>query len=163
MTTGRKRAARYGWIWCSVPGLAVIAFGAHAAGGAVSATPDYVGSFLDQPESRAIFDLEDVGQRRRIEFQLEKLDFVCEDGVTRPTTLGSTGVRFISGRVFYKERVRNQTGPFERSSIYEVKGRLISGGTAKGWITYVEYDDTSVECNSNGRVFWEAERTPQGR
>jgi len=155
------RAAHYG-LWCCV-GLVLVP--AVATPATEDKTRAYLGS-LDANRHKGV-EFRVSGSRTEnltARFRVERVDLVCEDGTFPEVDLGPITAEFIDSRAFQEQRYRREAN--RDWSYFEVKGRLIGQGRARGYIYYVEdpYDPPGTpnrpECNTGGGLYysWTAER-----
>lgn len=126
---------------------------------------EYNGYLVGDPQVRSI----SLEVRRRGEtnvralFKVEDLELICDGGLRR-RTFGPDRLNFMSSTVFQVHRYeRLGDGNW---SYYEVKGRLLGDGRAKGYVYYLQdsygaADTASPECNTGGQLYlrWRAGRT----
>jgi hypothetical protein len=104
------------------------------------------------------------GENYRADFHIQDLTMTCSDGTTQRTQLGPE-IRFTRKHTFYfleEDEAPNSGDLFT----LEVKGRILDGDRARGYIAYDEdrqdppasgFPDLP-DCSSNGKVRWRATR-----
>jgi hypothetical protein len=142
--------------------LGVIALGAPVvAKGAGFAKPDYSGGFEGYKASRVQLQLRGGDQNpARVRFQATKVLLACETESSR-ATLGPITVRFDGPDSF--EGARYSVAADGSASYLKLRGELLPGGRAQGYIFYFEqHPETTpyeADCNTNGgRYRWRARR-----
>ena len=105
------------------------------------------------------------GRNTRAVFSVDRVELIC-DSAFRRRSFGPTRLRFVTPGVFEGQRYRRLGDG--NWSYYEVKGRLLRDGRAKGYIYYLQdsYGPTETSgptCTSGGQLYltWRARRTPR--
>jgi hypothetical protein len=124
----------------------------------------YGGHLVGSPDVRSIsLNVTTVRQNNtRAKFTVKGLPLLCEGG-SREQTFGPTHFKFVGAAVFHGQRyVRLGDGNW---SYYEVKGRMLRGGRAKGYVYYLmdsygPAEEARPDCNTGGQLYypWRAKR-----
>jgi hypothetical protein len=160
MTYGATRVPRRAGVGLVV--LGVIALGApFVAKGAGLAQPDYSGGFEGYKSSRVQLQLRGGAHApESVRFQATEVVLACETESSR-ATLGPITVRF-DGRDSF-EGASYSVAADGSASYLKLRGRLLPGGRAQGYIFYFEqHPETApyeADCSTNGgRYRWHARR-----
>lgn len=134
---------------------------------AVEFTPYYSGTVVGDPNATVSFRVRvsDQGKRRWAEFEYANVQIFYEDGTTGRNSTPANLFRFRSQHVFHNE---DSYGQANLSSFYEVRGKLLGGGRARGYLVdVVDYINPppsgsagSSDWSTHGRVYWKASRVP---
>ena len=128
----------------------------------------YDGAFDSDPESSVRFGVrERNGERQQVRFGAKDVLLPCEDGIARRWDISRAYFTFISSRVFHQRKVNDTLDIDNRYISWEVRGKLLPGGKAEGWMSYDEYKPpagghNAVDCDTGGqRINWRATLTDQ--
>jgi hypothetical protein len=131
---------------------------------AAPAFGSYQGPFVDDPTANVRFQVERASGKRVVIFEVDNLAVTCDDGNVDRANLSPVKVPLRSHNVF---RTVSYTNNEVFQTYLEVKGRLLGGGRAKGFVLYVaDYLDFPSappgsglpDCSTLGRRNWTAER-----
>jgi hypothetical protein len=131
---------------------------------AVEFTPYYSGTVIGDPLATVSFRVRvsDQGKRRWAEFQYANVQIFYEDGTTGRNSTPTNLFRFRSRSIFHNEDFYGQAN---LSSFYEVRGRLLGGGRARGHLRQaVDFYNppppgfADSQDWSTGPVYWKARR-----
>ncbi|HYU61914.1 MAG TPA: hypothetical protein VEK39_14240 [Solirubrobacterales bacterium] len=123
---------------------------------------EYRGVFVEDPMAAIRFTIEQIpGQGRVVTFYAENVLRHCDNGTDERLTFNPVTFRLRRDQSFAGVRYASTD---EYQVFYEVNGRLLSDGHAKGHI--IEYEDaianpslpTQPDCSTFGKRNWTAER-----
>lgn len=122
----------------------------------------YVGQVGDDPAATVSLIVEKSGPRQA-RFEAENFEVQCDDGTTLRARIPPQDFSFQSKRVFQGERYSSMA---MGQVFYKVRGKLLSGGRAKGYILFIgdQFDppggifSDDPDCSSRGRLRWTASR-----
>jgi hypothetical protein len=162
---GREREARLLAMalpvrWAFLLALVSICPAGAAFGESSSVEPDYAGSFADGSDAVIRFDVQrSNGVREKVELEALAVELACSDGSSQRASFQPATFRFRTKNVFYA-RKRSFNDDIGSSSVYEVRGRLIPGGTARGYLAHERQYSFGFppNCATNGRLRWAAEK-----
>jgi hypothetical protein len=150
---------------------ALVLFGILGLAAVLIAPPDrvraarshYRGTAVGDARAKVSFRVrtDEQGQPTRAGFRYENVQIYYEDGTTSRHSNPPVMFRFKNPRVFHNE-YSNATGSL--TSFYEVRGRLLPGGRAKGYLVHVvdfrnpplPGFDAFPDWSTHGRVYWTA-------
>lgn len=160
-----SRAVGHGF---AVAVAAVVLVCAVAPNFAVSAqSGSYQGTVVGDASATVSFQVETgkSGKRKRAVFQAAKVQVFCDDGLAQRETFLPIHLRFRNGKVFRGEDYFIEPGTIYQT-YYEVSGRLLSGGRARGTIVFISnvFDPPGTapapnpDCSTGQEVAWTAQR-----
>jgi hypothetical protein len=137
-------------------------------GGAAGATKThYSGTVVGDPSAMVSFDVRKgkQGKPDYAAFEYANVLIFFEDGTTGRNSVPAFRFGFQTARIFHREFTDASVAG---SSFYEVKGRLLSGGRARGYFVDVAnfYSppppgfEPRPDWSTHGRVHWKAKRSP---
>jgi len=121
-------------------------------------THEYSGHLIGDPNFRSISleVRERGGANVQARFSVEDLELIC-DGGFRHRTFGPDRFEFVATTVFHSQRYKRlRDGNW---SYYEVKGRLLPNGHAKGYVYYLQdsygaAEAAGPECSTGGQLYF---------
>jgi hypothetical protein len=143
-------------------GMVLAVLGVAISSWAALPNPDYVGGIPGDPKAEVQFDVFTKGEERsHVKFYARRVALPCDDGKVRRSKFRPASYRFTSDRVFRQRRKAGDPLLSYSASEIVVRGRLMPGGKAKGYLSYEETlypipggPQDRVECE--GKVNWEA-------
>lgn len=155
---------RQGRIALVLATLFAAAVAVSPSAGAGTVPREYRGTFVADPAATVAFRVERKGARRFVVFEADNVEMACDDGTVERVNIVPDAFPLRRDGLFRGIHYSNTT---VIQGYYEVKGRLLGGGRAKGSILllgdYLDHPSFPPgsgipDCSTFGRRTWSAER-----